>query len=103
MMRLIKRALLASAVGLVLSVWIIQNTPSVQERVSTTMIQAIEKAWNARVLLRHTKSTFSPFPFILPRALFVQPMPKNMLGALSSAKCTFRHGNFCGIVALHCI
>ena len=61
MMRLLKRALLASAVGLVLSVWIIQNTPSVQERVSTTMIQAIEKAWNARISVASYKINFFTF------------------------------------------
>jgi len=49
MLRPVARIISAIAVGLVLSIWIIQNSPVLQETVGNHIIQFVQKDWCARV------------------------------------------------------
>lgn len=61
MFKLFTRIFFALVCGLVLSLWVLQNTPSVKEFVSTKIIQFLEKDWAAHIDTESVKVNFFTF------------------------------------------
>jgi len=56
--RVLTRLLFACTVGIILSLWIIQNNESVKKKVSTSVISFLEQEWKTRITIDGTKINF---------------------------------------------